>query len=517
MEALAQVAWDALDEHITVQIFSFLQRSKGKGFGYSQLEVARLQGGAQASPVPESVARRRRRLAAAKWTAGCREVCARWSRLAADDALWQPLCVDAFRVEMPPSGADGAAQSAQAVLTKAVRYTGVDSQPENFFGVWCCWQAAEKQRGGLEISAPHFTAASAAFETIGSFSDQVAQSLRQPLEAAEWEAFESKLREGEDGLPEQEEFSHAEQEEFGGLLMLKMLLAAHNGQSTKCDEDVESSGRLSRDDEDGRFAGMFGGYSAYDHMVCTRLFSLSRVMNWSARLCSNQDVARTLKGKELVIAADFKLDKLFTLNVHTGAVSFLLMARGVQLIPAHPSGGNLLTWIGNFATSLENRTYRLGPIVPDRPSTVGFAVYNHANMTSVVTRGVRAEAVAVWAPERNSHIYSVRLKLLSPDEEGGLSEEQRGFSTCQLQSRHWAMRMSDGSIDSVDGSGVVGKYPVRILCTDAIASVIPPHSCLHLWLSRVRMLRWLTQRALDCRCSEKAEATVTMSKINVVA
>ena len=75
MEALAQVAWDALDEHITVQIFSFLQRSKGKGFGYSQLEVARLQGGAQASPVPESVARRRRRLAAAKWTAGCREVC----------------------------------------------------------------------------------------------------------------------------------------------------------------------------------------------------------------------------------------------------------------------------------------------------------------------------------------------------------------------------------------------------------------------------------------------------------
>ena len=43
----------------------------------------------------------------------------------------------------------------------------------------------------------------------------------------------------------------------------------------------------------------------------------------------------------------------------------------------------------------------------------------------------------------------------------GLSEEERGFSSCQLDSRHWSMRMRDGSVESVDGSGVVGKYPVR--------------------------------------------------------
>jgi hypothetical protein len=458
----AQTAWDALDEHITVQIFSYLQRSKGKGFGYSQLEVARLQGGAQSSPVPESVARRRRRLAAAKWTAGCREVCVRWRRLASDDALWRPLCVDAFRVDTAPAAVEGAADSSEAVFSKVVRYTGVDAHPEDFFGVWCCWQVVEQQRGGLEISAAHFDAASAAFETIGSFSDEVAKSLCKPLDAEEWEAFEGKLREGDDGLPEQEDFSHAEQDGFTGLLMLKMLLAVHNGQSTRCDEDFESFGRLSDDDRDGRYAGLFGGYSAYDHIVCTRLFSLPRVVNWSAQLYSNQGVAALLNGKELVVAADFKLEKLFTVNVHTGAVSFLSIARAPELIPAHPSGGNLLTWVGNFAACLQNRTYRLEAIVPDSPSTVGFSVYNRARMSSTVTRGVRVEAVAVWAPERYSHIYSVRLKLLSPDEEGGLSNEQRGFTSCQLQSRHWAMRMRDGSIETVDGSGVVGKYPVRL-------------------------------------------------------
>ena len=31
---LAEPTWDALDENVTVQIFSFLRASKGKGYGY---------------------------------------------------------------------------------------------------------------------------------------------------------------------------------------------------------------------------------------------------------------------------------------------------------------------------------------------------------------------------------------------------------------------------------------------------------------------------------------------------
>jgi hypothetical protein len=454
---LAEPTWDALDENVTVQIFSFLRASKGKGYGYSQLEVARLEGGAGGPAVPEAVARRRRRLAAAKWTAGCRKVCTRWSRLASDDTLWGPLCADAFGIALPPAGDSGAVE--QAIATAVAPGAAV---PDSFFGAWGHRYRLEKERGGLDLNAPQFDAVKRAFGTIGRFSDEVAKSLCPPLKAGEWEAFEAKLREGDGGLPEQEDFTHAEQPEFGGLLMLKMVLAAHNGQSTTCDVNVEDSGQLSHDPSDGRFAGCFGGYSAYDHVICTRLFSLARVIRWSARICGDPRMAVALKQKELVIAADFKLDKLFTLNVNTGTVSFLSIGqRGAELVPAHPAGGNLLTWLANFAASLEDGTYRIAEIVPDHPETAGIALYNHTQMTSCVTRGVRAEAVAVWAPERASHIYSVRLKLLSPDEEGGLSEEERGFSSCQLDSRHWSMRMRDGSVESVDGSGVVGKYPVR--------------------------------------------------------
>jgi hypothetical protein len=38
-----------------------------------------------------------------------------------------------------------------------------------------------------------------------------------------------------------------------------------------------------------------------------------------------------------------------------------------------------------------------------------------------VTRGIRVTASAVFAPERGTYVYSIRLLLLSPGEEGYMS------------------------------------------------------------------------------------------------
>ena len=54
----------------------------------------------------------------------------------------------------------------------------------------------------------------------------------------------------------------------------------------------------------------------------------------------------------------------------------------------------------------------------------------------------------------------MRLRLLRPDEDGGLSQDERGFASCQLDTRHWTMQNTDGTVDPVVGSGVVGRYPL---------------------------------------------------------
>ena len=48
----------------------------------------------------------------------------------------------------------------------------------------------------------------------------------------------------------------------------------------------------------------------------------------------------------------------------------------------------------------------------------------------------------------------VRIQLLPAH------AHERSFDTCQLNLRHWDMECSDGSIEEVDGSGVVGAYPM---------------------------------------------------------
>ena len=69
-------------------------------------------------------------------------------------------------------------------------------------------------------------------------------------------------------------------------------------------------------------------------------------------------------------------------------------------------------------------------------------------------------AWACWRAAAAVSVYSIRLKLLAPDEEGGLSAAERGFETAQLSTRHWRLVQASGEVESVDGPGVVGRFPL---------------------------------------------------------
>jgi F-box protein 3 len=96
--------------------------------------------------------------------------------------------------------------------------------------------------------------------------------------------------------------------------------------------------------------------------------------------------------------------------------------------------------------------------------------------TLYVSRGVEASASVIFMPEGSQWTYSIKLRLVPPGEPGHVPAAQRGFETCQLQSRHWAIEPGGSSsgrssgrssssaaspvLEHVRGDGVVGAFPL---------------------------------------------------------
>ena len=76
----------------------------------------------------------------------------------------------------------------------------------------------------------------------------------------------------------------------------------------------------------------------------------------------------------------------------------------------------------------------------------------------------RTNRKSLTCTPRTMYVYSIRIKLLSPGDEGYMTQEERGFVTCQLVSRHWRISYDmPGSdqprVEEVRGDGIIGKYP----------------------------------------------------------
>jgi hypothetical protein len=213
-----------------------------------------------------------------------------------------------------------------------------------FRGVWLRWHMLARALGGgtaaVTVDAALVLRAAYAWKRLERWNAEhapaVLASLQPPANKQAWDDFVKRL-----GL-------HAHEE---ALRPLRVVYAVHNGQDTLADQSTQGGRGIAS--EPSIFAGIFGGYSAYDHVACTRLFPLQRAVHWTLRLREGS----LLGPHHVVIAASFDLRKIFVVNAEDGSVSLLLPRRGggVDLIPAAPTAGPggaayaSLRWLETFA------------------------------------------------------------------------------------------------------------------------------------------------------------------------
>jgi len=226
---------------------------------------------------------------------------------------------------------------------------------------------------------------------------------------------------------------------------LRAIYGIHNGQ-TKADSN----------DQESFFTGLIGGYSFYNHFVCTRLLSLADATEWTQKLHDQVPGFQDLHKSKLLIAASFRFDKLFFVDLKDCSMCIADHSL-TTLIPCAP--GSMLDWFSEYSHRLQNGTYRWSPLFPDQPETDGINLFpDQGEQVTVGTcSGIEVRSSAIYVPESPNAgwTYSLRLKLLPTS-----TEEERGFRNCQLHMRHWEITDKNGDVKHVSGEGVVGKMPV---------------------------------------------------------
>jgi len=226
---------------------------------------------------------------------------------------------------------------------------------------------------------------------------------------------------------------------------LRAIYGIHNGQT-----------KANSDDQQSFFYGLIGGYSFYNHFVCTRLLSLADAAEWTLKLHDQVPGFKEHHESKLLIAASFRFDKLFFVDM-TNCSMYIADHSLTALIPC--ADGTMLDWLSEYSLRLQNGTYRLRPLFPDHPETLGINLFpDQGEQVTVGTcRGIEVRSSAIYVPESPNAgwTYSLRLKLLESS-----TEEERGFRNCQLHMRHWEITDKNGDVKHVSGEGVVGKMPL---------------------------------------------------------
>ena len=274
-----------------------------------------------------------------------------------------------------------------------------------------------------------------------------------------------------------------------GLLALRLLSAVHDGQRFLTDIDSASHQARGRgyggpassvesiehqlsllkmaasgaavasgeavDEDREAFLGLCGGFSAYDTCLCVRLFPLLLVATWTQFFRDDYNLPRHL----LVVAGSYNFQRFLILDAHSGellACPASTPAPGRTVVPISPRQplraqralptdlpveADLLTYLEELSLRVERGVYVAEPLVPLEPSTRGLSVFPQggARRSHAVTRGFLVTAASIYSPEIGMSVYSIRIKLLAPAEEGGMSAAERGFETAQLSTRHWVL------------------------------------------------------------------------------
>ena len=417
----------------------------------------------------------------------CRQVSSRWNTLAGDDMLWKVACKEQFGLAEPRA-------------PPSETYT-----PPTFYHAAKKWSALRVSLGlsGQQPElAPMHMSAHSTWHRLRTWAQVhlpvAATSLGAPASTAGWNAFltwiEADNHWVQGGTPP-------------GLLQLRILSSIHDGQAFATDAQVAShhcQEALGEDDEGlvqalkdlsaaplsggdslsernhiqlEQHLGLLGGMSAYDTCLSVRLFPLAVCAAWTLFFRRSQDAALT----SVIVGGSFNLQRILILDMITGelhagpaqgvphgrtGVPLTTTGRTPQMLRtvplSTPAGGDLVAYLAEHARRIENGTYEVEPLVPLHSFTEGLSLFPQGGpkYSEAVTRGVRVTASSIYVAEVGMFVYSIRLKLLSPAEEGGLSASERGFETCQLKERKWLLAQRDGPPEVVQGLGVVGRFPL---------------------------------------------------------
>lgn len=252
-------------------------------------------------------------------------------------------------------------------------------------------------------------------------------------------------------------------------LPTKVLYRFCNGQELKMDEVSGST--------PWNLLGLIGGYSFYDHLVNVFLLPLELVASETMGVIRH--LGFSSRSKYIVVAASSMNEKIFFLNcsngqLYVGTGSLTTDGEMLPCVPdslissVHdPKGGQvqdaMLLWLEELGQRLKHGTIKVRQegkirginLFPEVPSLCQTAVSN----------GVKVRASAVFVPEfsnlqdesqKYQFAYSIRMSL-APE---GCIINGMNFSSCQLHSRHWIIRINDTIVDSVDGEAVIGQFPL---------------------------------------------------------
>lgn len=212
------------------------------------------------------------------------------------------------------------------------------------------------------------------------------------------------------------------------------------------------------------FTGLLGGYNAYDLCSCSRLIDVEEIM--AQRRGMGQSFGNVLPFAHSRMA---RPHKMIVLVRHLGR-AFVASTGNSHVMYSRVMPCDVIEWLDIYASRLEQGVYDCGEIIPSRYApfdTRSILLYpsiadSTGRTSRAVTRGIEVVASGVDAVERpGMFIYSIRIRLLKPGEDGYMTPSERGFTTCQLRSRHWIISQGDGDEpEHVRGDGVVGMYPL---------------------------------------------------------
>lgn len=245
--------------------------------------------------------------------------------------------------------------------------------------------------------------------------------------------------------------------EGSNSLELRALYRVHNGQRPELVPRTYDTASA------GNWDGLLGGYSFYQHIINTRMMTLSEGIRLAQQLPGRDRASRSVVVAHSLILGRDAPEKLYSYSFKDAALS-LQQASQPRGSYVPPTTG-LLDWFEEYASLLSTDTFRIAPVL-ELPQTTGEPGINLYPITpprfgEAVTHGVCVRAGSLFIPELSrpsEYWFSYSMRMHIPESSSSAAPP----AGCQLLSRHLIFDKGVRGVPPqiVDGEAVIGMHPL---------------------------------------------------------